>query len=207
MNLSTRLLTVASNGVAIDTTVKEMLAGDTAGAVMAKPGVASGLYPIRLPLLAGRNADGSALVASSPGAGNFVLAASLATSLVLTGHAAQNNTKADAALWELTLPPGYVAGSDITATLNAKYAAASGTAGTCTVIAAAYKLADAGTMGANLVATSAAAITATAADKAFTIAGATLSPGDRILVEAIASVQETGNTGTIIATLNSARLS
>jgi hypothetical protein len=162
----------------------------------------NGLGTIRIPLVAGKNSDGSVLTAS-PASGKFGVSLTAGTSEALTSETAQSNTKTDVAYFETVLPPSYVAGQDITLTVNAKV---SGTLTTKTIAAAAYKVADAGTQGSTLIATAAQAMTTSAADYAFTITGTTLSPGDRlgllltmVLTEAAAATQ----TGTV----NSLRLS
>lgn len=165
----------------------------------------NGINTTRILLFNAKNSDGTVLTGSAA-AGKFGISLTLGTSEALTGEAAQGNTKTDIAAFEMTLPAGYIAAQNLTVTVNAKYAGA-GTAGTKTVVAAAYLLATDGTMGANLVATSAATITTSAADYAFVITGTTLTGGVRILVAITAVMQETGASSTLTATVNSARLS
>lgn len=165
---------------------------------------ATGLTPTPLPLLGFHNTDGSALSAAAA-AGKFGFAITLGTSFALTGEAATGATKTDDALAEFVLPPWYIAGQNLTATVNAALTG-TGTAGTKTVQVKAYRTANAGTQGANLGG-AAQAITAAGADVAFTITGATLNPGDRILFEVETVLQETGGVSSLTALINSLRVS
>jgi hypothetical protein len=163
------------------------------------------MSPRRVQILHGRNADGSVIVAASQGAGNFLMSLTPGTSSSILGEAAQSNTKTDTAVFDTTLPDDYVAGQDITATLNALLSG-TGVAGTKTAALSAYKVASDGTHGANLIATAAQNLTGAAADYAFTITGASLSPGDRLILKAVTVVQETGGAATIKSQVNSIRL-
>ncbi len=204
-DLSTKLLYNGLLGNAVSASFKDMAAGDTPGAAAANPGAANGLYSTPIAMLSGRNVDGSALVASSPASGAFTIELTPGTSLDLVGHTAESATSADSAVWETVLPPWYVAGNDVTVTISAGLTG-TGTAGTCTVAAAAY-LCTARLQGSNLIATAAQAITGTAADKAFVITGATLSPGARLMLKVTTSVQETGGVATLAAQVGSIKVS
>lgn len=206
-NLSSTLTTTDQLGNAVPITLRAMLAGDVAGSVLAQPGVANGLYATPISLLTCRNASGSAIVASSQASGNFLISVSLGTSLALVGEATESATSTDTAICEFVLPPWYVAGQDLTLTVNAKYAAASGTPGTCTVAAAAYLGAKAGTMGATLIATAAKALSTSAADYAFVITGASLVPGAYLVLSVTTAIQETGGVGTVTGSVLSLRIS
>ena len=162
-----------------------------------------GTFGMNLTLVHGRNADGSVLAAAAA-SGKFGISSAVGTSLGLAGEAAQNNTKTDDVLFEVTLPESYMASSNITATVNA-LVAGSGTAGTKTLTVKAYRLANDGTQGANL-GPAAKTLTTGAADYACTITGTTLSPSDRLLIEIETAIQETGNAATINAQINSLRL-
>lgn len=164
---------------------------------------ASGLSVTRLELIEFKNVDGTTLSASAS-SGKFGLAQTLGTSENLAGETAQNNTKTDAAMTTFVLPPNYVAGQDVTVTVNAKLAG-SGTPGTKTIAVAAYESSQAGVDGANLVATAAAALSTSNADYPFVISGAALVPGDEVQISVTAVIQETGNSTTINAQINSVR--
>jgi hypothetical protein len=195
-------------GAALDASLAEVLAGAPQGFAISKQTATHGFYTKRLPLADGRNADGSALATSSPASGNFTLSIAFGTSKRLLGHSARNASATDAAMWATDLPICYVAGQGIPLTVNANYTTAGGTPGVCTVTCAAYVVADNGTMSSvNLVgAPTVQNMTATAADIAFTIAGATLTPTSVILVEVTTIVHETANAGTVTGQVNSVRL-
>lgn len=167
----------------------------------------SSLGTARVPLPSLRNANGGSLVTTSPGATDFTLTQTFGTSSYLAGHAAQNNTKTDDAILEFVLPPSYVAGTNLTLTVNGRYVVSAGTTITATVDADARVMTDSGGYGSDLNATAAIALTTTAGNKAFTITGTTLNPGDRIQIKITTSVQEAGNTGTATAQVNSVKLS
>lgn len=156
-----------------------------------EPSPTTGLVPIRLPLMQGRNSDGSALGAAAA-AGKFGNAITLGTSQQLVSEAANSNTKTDIVLYEFQLPKEYIAAANLTVTCGCQYNLGSGTIGTHTLAAAAYRNADAGTQGANMIATSAQSVPATEGDVAFTVTGTTLSPGDRVTLSLTMVIQDTG---------------
>ncbi len=166
----------------------------------------NGLYTTRIPLTNGRNADGTGLGAGA--AGKFAITNTAGTSgPLLTSEAANSNTKTDTVIFEHVLPRNYIATKNITVTANAFYTLGSGTVGTKTLTAAAYKCTDAGLQGSTIIATAAATLIATTAtDHAFVITGTTLSPGDRIEITLVLVIQDSGGSN-ITATLNSVRLS
>jgi hypothetical protein len=161
------------------------------------------VFSANLILTHGRNTDGTVFDATG-GAGKFKVASTVGTSLGLAGESANSNTKTDDAIFEVLLGSAYESGTDITATVNAKVAGA-GTPGTKTVQVKAYRIANDGSAGAQL-GSAAQSITTANADYTFTIAGATLSAGDRLLVVLEAVIQETAATN-INAQVNSIRLS
>lgn len=164
----------------------------------------NGLAPIRVNAFHWKNSDGSA-VAAAASAGKFGYAITLGTSLALVGEAANNNTKTDIAITEVVLPPNYIAGQDITVTVNGQYAGA-GTLTVKTVAVAAYRTADDGTEAASLVATAAQNLTNAAAETAFVVTGATLHPGDRLALKLTMVLTETAASATT-GQVNSVRLS
>lgn len=196
MDLNTRLLTNANNGAAIDVSLTDMgvksAAQHAAADFLSAAATASGLAPMYLRLSSGLNTDGSGLAAAAA-AGKFGYAITLGTSIALVGEVSNNNTKTDDALFEYVLPANYVAGQNLTVTINA----AISTAGAPTYAAKtaeikAYRTAKDGTQGADIGPGAASAITVAGADIAFVITGTTLSPGDRIVFELEAVLHDTG---------------
>src|SRR6266446_8106015 len=156
-------ITGTVTGVPINTDLRDLLNdGGIRVDSTATPG-ANGMYATQLSLISGKNSDGTTL-AASPAAGKFGLTLTAGTSEVLLSENANSNTKTDIVVFEHQLPRNYVAGSNITVTVNGLFTIGSGTSATHTVGAAAYKCANAGTQGTTLIATSAAALVATAAD-------------------------------------------
>jgi hypothetical protein len=165
---------------------------------------ANGLFATPLNLLAARNADGS-VVAAGASAGKFGYAVALATSFAMASESANNNTKTDDCLFEYVLPAWYVAGQNVTVTVNASITG-SGTLSTKTAQIKAYRTASNGTQGADIGPGSASAMTAGGADVAFTITGTTLNPGDKIVLELETVLIETASSG-MVANINSVRVS
>lgn len=160
---------------------------------------------VQIPLLSARNTNGSVLAAAAS-SGEFGCSITLGTSEQLVGEAAESNTKTDDALFEFRIPDNYVAGTNLTATVNAQVAG-SGTPGTKTVQIKAYAKANAGTLGANLGPGTATAITTAAADYPFTITGTNLVAGEILVLELESVLQETGGSATITTQINSLRVS
>lgn len=160
-------------------------------------------WGVVLPLLSGKNLNGSALVAATPGANDFVTNVTLGSVLALDGHAAQLSTKTDHLLFDFALPPWYIAGSSFTISVNAQYRVSAGTTPTCTIDASAYLVAADGTTGADIVSTSAQNLTTSAATYAFAVTPTTLVPGDCLAIELTTSIAEAGNTGTFTGQINS----
>lgn len=159
----------------------------------------------RLPLIHGKNSDGTTLSASAS-SGKFGITLTAGTSEKLTTEAANSNTKTDVVVWEMVLPAGYIAGTDITVTANCNYTLGAGTVGTHTLAMAAYLCADAGTQGSTIIATAAQTVPAAAGEVTFTITGTTLTPGARLMLAGTLVIQDTGGSN-ITATINSVRLS
>lgn len=160
---------------------------------------------VQIPLLGARNTDGSVLAASAA-SGKFGIAITLGTSEALVGEAAENNTKTDDALLEFRIPDNYVAGANLTATVNAQVNG-SGTPGTKTVQVKAYAKTNAGLLGSNIGPGSTSAIAASAADYAFVITGTGLVAGQLLVLELETVLQETGGAATITTQVNSLRVS
>lgn len=173
------------------------------GNAQARPAL-NGLVPVSLPLMQGRTVAGAVLAAAAA-AGVFGFNSTPGTVLTLLGESAQNNTKTDVVMYEFQLPANYVAGEDLTVTINAGFSG-SGTAGTKTVDASVYVIADTGAQGADLVSTNAQTIASTAADYAFVVNGDTLAPGARVLIRVTVVLQETGNANPLVAAIGSIRV-
>lgn len=162
--------------------------------------------PIVLPISAARNIDLTAIDATGSST-RWRTSASLGNPAFLLGPATTNGSNTATALWEDVLPQNYIPGRELTVTINALYSGTGTVGATRTIDVAFYRLANAGTVGSDLVTTSAQQITTTGADYAFTVAGATLAPGDRVQIVAIGALQETGGTNPLTARINSVRLS
>lgn len=195
-------LSVALSGVSF-----EFVGGTTDGSIQMTSATisANGLTAMRMPLIVGKNSDGTTLAASAA-AGKFAISLTAGTSEVLLSEAANSNTKTDIVVWEFALPATYIAASNITVTANCNYTLGAGTVGTHTLAMAAYLCADAGTQGATLIATAAQTVPAAAGEVTFTITGATLTPGARIMLAGTLVIQDTGASN-ITAQINSVRLS
>lgn len=157
-----------------------------------------------LGLLNFKNSDGSTIAAAAS-SGKFGIAITLGTSFALASESANNNTKTDVALIEYVIPDTYIAGTNLTVTVNASITG-SGTLTTKTAEIKAYKTAADGTQGSNISATGATAMTAAGADIAYTITGTTLSPGDKVVLSLTVILTETASSG-MVANINSIRVS
>lgn len=171
-----------------------------------RPTAGLGGITISAPLTAARNSTGT-VVDATGAAGNFHTVATVGTSLVLLSEAANNNTKTDVAVWELTIPQFYKAGDNLTCSVSAKHTLNSGTASVKTIAAALYLLAADGTSGATLIATSAQATTTSTAVYTFVVTGTTLTPGARVQLAITAVITETASGGGVTLTINSVSLS
>jgi hypothetical protein len=165
---------------------------------------ANGLTATALRMLEWKNTDGTTLAAAAS-SGKFGMTITLATAAFLLGEVANTNTKTDDAIIEFVLPHNYVAGTNITVTVNASVNGA-GTPGTKTAQIFAYKTASDGTQAADIGPGATSAITVAGADITFTITGTTLNPGDRLMLKLEVVLQETGGTN-INAKVNSVRVS
>lgn len=139
-------------------------------------------------------------------AGANSLEGTVGTSVALQGEAAQNTTKTGASLFETVLPPEYVAGSALSLVVSVQRNVTDGTTLTTTIDAEVWKMNDDGTNSVDLCTTSVITFTdTTAADKTFTIGGALLNPGDRLLIRLTGVATEGGDTGTVQTQINSWR--
>jgi len=171
------------------------------GGVVTKP------LNLRVPVFSARNVAGTSVAASAATATDFISVLNNNNAPDLTGTNAQNNTKANNALFEVILPDDYKAGTDITVSIGSGYSASGGTTITATVDLVATIQGDTGTAAADICATAAQAIALTIAEKSFTLTGTTLTPGARLMLKVTTSVQEAGNTGTAAGHVYGVRLS
>lgn len=167
--------------------------------------VASGISnPANLALTSARNADGSVVTASAA-ATTFGISNTAGTSTYLVGANALSATITSTVVWEYQPPFDYVAGRDLTVTVNAYYTG-SGTAGTKTLTLTAYRInSSTGAQGTNL-GPAAVVLTNTATDNVFTVLGTTLAPANRIEFRLVSVLQETAGTA-INSRINSVRIS
>lgn len=166
---------------------------------------ASGLQTRPLSLTHARNITGAALAAAAA-ANVFGYSITLATSFALVTEAANSNAKTDAAMLEFVVPPEYVAGQNLTATVNVGVVIGAGTLSVKTVAVNAYRTVAAGTQAADICATTAITLTSNSAtDYAFTITGTTLLPGDRLVLKVTVAITETAASN-VTALVNSVRV-
>lgn len=126
-------------------------------------------------------------------------------------HLAFGDVQDDSRTYEVrtvvALPADYVADADVRLIANAHYDDGDGgTAGTVQIDAEVYALADDGTVGSDLCATAAQDLADAAADETFVVTDSGLAAGDRLQVYLRVTVQESGDSGTLYARLNSLRL-
>lgn len=155
-------------------------------------------------ILSVKNNDGTTLSASAS-SGKFGISSTPGTSEFLVTEAANSSTVTDVCQFEVVLPPTYIAGTNITVTVNGNYVLGGGTIGTHTLALAAYLTSTAGTQGANLIGTAAQTVPSSAGNMTFTITGATLSPGSRLMTTQTMVIQDTGGSN-ITGQINSVQL-
>lgn len=193
------LVQVIPNGVPTNSNVYATVATLRGGSS------ANGIFASPLRLLDFKNNDGTTLAVSAS-SGKFGLTSTPGTSEWLVTEAANSNTKTDISQTEIILPASYVSASNVTVTCSTQYIVGAGTVGTHTLAAAAYLTAAAGTQGTTLIATAAQSVPAAVGNVAFTITGATLVPGSRLMLTFTLVIQDTGSSN-ITAQLNSCTLS
>ena len=118
----------------------------------------------------------------------------------LISEAATSGTKTGYCLAFFVLPKEYVAGGAVTITIHARYATVAGspTVGTAEVDLEAYDLdAEGNDSGGDINATAAIAVTASWADKVFTITPTNLVAGDKLNFFIKAVIQETAASGSV----------
>ena len=149
------------------------------------------LQPFAIPIRNWMAEDGAVLTIAEE-AGTFFVQDGT-NQMYLQGEEAAMETEASVIKSEITLPANYKAGGAVTVRFGTDVTGA-GTLGTCTIDLTAFKQAVDGSVGSDLCATAAQAISATAGDKDFTITPTGLVAGDRLNLIVTVSVEETMNT-------------
>lgn len=166
---------------------------------------ADGIVQRPIPLTNARNITGAALAAAAA-ANVFGYSVTLGTGLSLVSEAANANTKTDAAMLEFVMPQEYVAAQNFNVAVNVGVTIGAGTLSTKTIGLNAYRLKADGTMAADICATGAITLTSNAAtDYNFTITGATMLPGDRIVLKPTLTLTETAASN-VTGLINSVRV-
>lgn len=150
-----------------------------------------------------RNLNGS-VVSNAAAAGNFGVTTTATfgspANLLLVSEAAQGNTKTDAVEFEFMLPTDYVAGSNITVNVASNVTGGGTLGATKTLTVDAFKVDPVlGTVGSNLGPAAGTLATGAAVNQAFVITPTGLNPGDKLLIQVQAAVQETGGVSAINA--------
>lgn len=181
----------------ITTTASEVGTGQLAdGAVTRAKLAENALQPFPIPFTDVMGADG-AVLAISETAGDFYR--DLGTNqLRILGEISNGTVGADTEVsvgWmRFVLPDRYVDGGDITIRAGVDVIG-SGALGTCTIDFSAYKQSGTeGTVGSDLVATAATAISATAGNKDFTVTPTGLVAGDILNIKMTTTVDNTDST-------------
>lgn len=197
--------TIGTDG-SISADIKDVLALEAAGFTQANrtTNAANGIAAANLPLIGAKNADGTTLAASAA-SGKFGLSLTFGTSEYLVTEAANNNAKSDACVLEHVLPANYVAGQNLTLTVQQQVVIGGGTLSVRTLTPDVRKKGTDGTIGSNL-ASVAQNMTNTAGDLTFTITGATLNPGDLLMIQLTAAITETASSN-VTAKVSSVRVS
>jgi hypothetical protein len=166
---------------------------------------ADGIPTVQIPLLSARASTGAGLGAAAA-AGVFGYSITAGTSFGLVSEAANANAKTDVAILEVVVPAGFTAGQNLAVVVNTTIIIGGGTLSVKTIGLNAYRTLPNGTQGADICATAAITIPAnTATDNTFTLTGATLQPGDRIVLKLTLALTETAASA-VTATINSVRI-
>lgn len=187
-----------STGLVSNVDTKDIADLQSGGFTLVGPGYAT----FHARMLDARNIDGS-VVAAAASSGKFGVAVTLGTSMVIVSEAANNATKTDSLMFDITLPASFPAGHTPSIIVNQNHVIGSGTLSTHTVAAHLYGQNDDGTQTADLVSTSAQNTTAAAGDLTFaTSAG--LQPGQRVVLELVMVLTETASSN-VTGHINSVR--
>lgn len=201
INVATRAVT---GGTLFITTVRGQADSDPIG-IATSFGASSGSGGVRrLPLTNARDVTGMMPTVAAQ-ATIFGLTFTPGTAEYLVSEAANNNTKTDVICFETVMSDTYAAAADFTVVANAHFVIGGGTLSTKTLALAVYKCADADTEGSTIETTAAQTLTGSAADYTFAVTGATLNPGDRIVLKFTMTLTETASSN-VTGRLNSVRL-
>jgi hypothetical protein len=166
----------------------------------------TGLIATSLRLLDAASPAGGPL-AAAPSAGVLGYHISLGSAFALLSETANANAKTDSCLLEFMLPSSYVAGQNLNVAINTTVNLGSGVLSAKSVFLNAYRTDKTGVQGLNLTVAPSIAIASNAAtDNAFVVGGATLNPGDRLVLNPGLSLTETAGQN-VSATINSIRIS
>jgi hypothetical protein len=163
----------------------------------------SGLANIQLGLTSSRNKDGTVITAT-PGSGLFSVSSTVGSTLDLIGQNAKSATITSDAIWEWATPPTYIAGQNLTVTVNA-VAAGTGTNGASTIGVSAYGINNTGTFTSN-IGPATQSLGTVAADYAFVITGTSLTATEKLLFDLQTKVIENGGANNLNAQINSIRV-
>ena len=164
---------------------------------------ASGLATIQLGLTSSRNKDGTVITAT-PGSGLFSVSSTVGSTLTLIGQNSKSATITSDSIWEWSTPPAYIAGQNLTVTVNA-VAAGTGTNGASTIGVTAYSINNTGTFSAN-IGPATQNLGTVAADYAFVITGTSLVASEKVLLDLQTKAIETGGSNNLNAQINSIRV-
>ena len=164
---------------------------------------ASGLATIQLGLTSSRNKDGTVITAT-PGSGLFSVSSTVGSTLTLIGQNSKSATITSDSIWEWSTPPAYIAGQNLTVTVNA-VAAGTGTNGASTIGVTAYSINNSGTFSGN-IGPATQNLGTVAADYAFVITGTSLIASEKVLLDLQTKAIETGGSNNLNAQINSIRV-
>lgn len=167
--------------------------------------VDSGMTAVGIELYSLRSANGDAISTSVSG-GRFATHCTPGVQGFVFGESAISSTVTSTAVREFFLPADYVAGRDFTVTVSARTAGTGVWGATRTIAVSAFKVGTNGLHGANLGPV-AQNLNTVITDHAFTISGATLAPGDRVMLRFVTVLQETGGSNTLNSYIGAIKVS
>ena len=134
----------------------------------------------------------------------FSVSSTVGSVLDLIGQNAKSATITSDAIWEWATPPTYIAGQNLTVTVNA-VAAGTGTNGASTIGVSAYGINNTGTFTSN-IGPATQNLGTVAADYAFVITGTSLTVTEKLLFDLQTKVIENGGANNLNAQINSIRV-
>lgn len=184
-----------SGGTLYVSALKKAGSGDPVGLAQSFVPVGSGGLARYLKLTDAKSDLGVPMTAAAgTPSGTVGVSRTAGTSMALVGEATSSSAKTDKALFEFNLPDTYVAGANISVTVNCAATGGTITAASTTLTVAAYTE----TNGAEAALTVSAAqqIPATAGNLVFTITGTNLTPGQHVALELVMLVTTSAGAGT-----------